>query len=161
MLKKQLINYNLFLKVILIFFLLFKTTLADIIKPSINIEPEEVVKIQLSALMKNDFPNKDSGIVQTWEFAHPNNQKVTGPIERFKNMLKTDSYSMLLNHSMHDVVEVYKSNKVATFEVMVLDKKKKYYKFKWQVEKYTSEGYLKDCWLTTAVSQPIPLGSSV
>ena len=161
MLKKQLINYNLFLKVILIFFLLFKTTLADIIKPSINIEPEEVVKIQLSALMKNDFPNKDSGIVQTWEFAHPNNQKVTGPIERFKNMLKTDSYSMLLNHSTHDVVEVYKSDKVATFEVMVLDKKKKYYKFKWQVEKYTSEGYLKDCWLTTAVSQPIPLGSSV
>ena len=161
MLKKQLINYNLFLKVILIFFLLFKTTLADIIKPSINIEPEEVVKIQLSALMKNDFPNKDSGIVQTWEFAHPNNQKVTGPIERFKNMLKTDSYSMLLNHSSHDVVEVYKSDKVATFEVMVLDKKKKYYKFKWQVEKYTSEGYLKDCWLTTAVSQPIPLGSSV
>ena len=161
MLKKQLINYNLFLKIILIFFLLFKTTLADIIKPSINIEPEEVVKIQLSALMKNDFPNKDSGIVQTWEFAHPNNQKVTGPIERFKNMLKTDSYSMLLNHSSHDVVEVYKSDKAATFEVMVLDKKKKYYKFKWQVEKYTSEGYLKDCWLTTAVSQPIPLGSSV
>ena len=161
MLKKQLINYNLFLKVILIFFLLFKTTLADIIKPSINIEPEEVVKIQLSALMKNDFPNKDSGIVQTWEFAHPNNQKVTGPIERFKNMLKTDSYSMLLNHSSHDVVEVYKSDKVATFQVMVLDKEKKYYKFKWQVEKYTSEGSLKGCWLTTAVSQPVPLGSSV
>ena len=161
MLKKQLINYNLFLKVILIFFLLFKTTLADIIKPSINIEPEEVVKIQLSALMKNDFPNKDSGIVQTWEFAHPNNQKVTGPIEKFKNMLKTDSYSMLLDHSTHEVLEVYKSDKVATFEVTVLDKKKKYYKFKWKVEKYIIEGTLKDCWLTTAVSQPIPLGSSV
>ena len=161
MLKKQSINYNLFLKVILIFFLLFKTTLADIIKPSASIEPDEVVKIQLSALMKNDFPNKDSGIVQTWEFAHPNNQKVTGPIERFKNMLKTDSYSMLLDHSTHDVLQVYKSDKVATFEVTVLDKKKKYYKFKWQVEKYTSEGSLKDCWLTTAVSQPVPLGSSV
>ena len=161
MLKKQLINYNLFLKVILIFFLLFKTTLADIIKPSINIEPEEVVKIQLSALMKNDFPNKDSGIVQTWEFAHPNNQKVTGPIERFKNMLKTDSYSMLLNHSNHEISEVYMSNKIATFEVTVMDLEKKYYKFKWQVEKYNGEGALKDCWLTSAVSQPIPVGSSI
>jgi|TARA_B000000437_G_scaffold132637_1_gene96155 hypothetical protein len=161
MLKKQLINYNLYLKIILIFFLLLKTSLADIIKPSSDIEPNEVVKIQLSALMKNDFPNKDSGIVQTWEFAHPNNQRVTGPIERFKNMLKTDSYSMLLNHTTHEVLEVYKSDKVATFQVTVLDKEKKYYKFKWQVEKYKIDGSLKDCWLTTAVSQPIPLGSSV
>ena len=161
MLKKQLINYNLYLKIILIFFLLLKTSLADIIKPSSDIEPNEVVKIQLSALMKNDFPNKDSGIVQTWEFAHPNNQSVTGPIERFKNMLKTDSYSMLLNHTTHEVLEVYKSDKVATFQVTVLDKEKKYYKFKWQVEKYKIDGSLKDCWLTTAVSQPISLGSSV
>ena len=161
MLKKQLINYNLYLKIILIFFLLLKTSLADIIKPSSDIEPNEVVKIQLSALMKNDFPNKDSGIVQTWEFAHPKNQKVTGPIEKFKNMLKTDSCSMLLNHSNHEVLEVYKSDKIATFQVTVLDKEKKYYKFKWQVEKYKIDGTLKDCWLTTAVSQPIPLGSSV
>ena len=161
MLKKQLINYNLYLKIILIFFLLLKNTLADIIKPSADIKPNKVVKIQLSALMKNDFPNKDSGIVQTWEFAHPKNQKVTGPIEKFKNMLKTDSYSMLLNHSNHEVLEVYKSDKIATFQVTVLDKEKKYYKFKWQVEKYKIDGTLKDCWLTTAVSQPIPLGSSV
>ena len=161
MLKKQLTNYNLYLKIILIFFLLLKNTLADIIKPSADIKPNKVVKIQLSALMKNDFPNKDSGIVQTWEFAHPKNQKVTGPIEKFKNMLKTDSYSMLLNHSNHEVLEVYKSDKIATFQVTVLDKEKKYYKFKWQVEKYKIDGTLKDCWLTTAVSQPIPLGSSV
>ena len=161
MLKKPLINYNLYLKIILIFLVLLRPTLADIIKPSINIEPKEVVKIQLSALMKNDFPNIDSGIIQTWEFAHPNNQKVTGPIEKFKNMLKNDSYSMLLNHSNHEVLEVYKSDKVATFQVTVLDKEKKYYKFKWQVEKYKIDGSLKDCWLTTAVSQPISLGSSV
>jgi len=46
---------------------------------------------------------------------------VTGPIVKFKNMLKTDSYSMLLNHSNHEIMEVYMSNKVATFEVTVLD----------------------------------------
>ena len=161
MLKKPLINYNLYFKIILIFLLLLRPSLADIIKPSVNIEPEEVVKIQLSALMKNDFPKKDNGIIQTWEFAHPNNQKVTGPIERFKNMIKTDSYSMLLNHSNHEISEVYMSNKVATFEVIVMDREKKYYKFKWQVEKYNGEGVLKDCWLTSAVSQPIPVGSSI
>ncbi len=161
MLKKQLINYNFFLKIILIFFLFLRPSLADIIKPNLNIEPQQVIKIQLSALMKNDNPYKDRGIIQTWEFAHPDNQKMTGPLERFKNMIKTESYSMLLNHSNHEISEVYMSNKVATFEVIVMDREKKYYKFKWQVEKYNGEGVLKDCWLTSAVSQPIPVGSSI
>ncbi len=161
MLKKQQIIYNFFLKFILIFLLLLKPALADILKPSTEIKPEQVIKIQLSALMKNDNPYKDRGIIQTWEFAHPNNQKMTGPLERFKNMIKTESYSMLLNHSNHEILKVYMSNKVATFEVTVLSKEKKYYKFKWQVEKYKGEGVLKDCWLTTAVSQPIPVGSSI
>ena len=38
---------------------------------------------------------------------------------------------------------------------------KKFYKFKWQVEKYNKEGPLKNCWLTTAVLAPKVLGSSV
>ena len=42
-----------------------------------------------------------------------------------------------------------------------MDKEKKYYKFKWQVEKYELNGFLKNCWLTTAVSQPMPMGSSI
>jgi len=161
MLRKLQINYKFFLIIILLLSLFFKPSLAEIIKPSKEIDPEQVVKIQLSALMKNDNPYKDRGIIQTWEFAHPNNQKITGPLEKFKNMIKTDSYSMLINHSNHEILEVYMSSKIATFEVTVLDDEKKYYKFKWQVEKYDREGQLKDCWLTTAVSQPIPLGSSI
>ena len=149
-----------FLFIILIFFN-FSYAFGDLIKPNIEIEPKKVVKIQLSALMKNDNPYKDRGIIQTWEFAHPNNQKITGPLEKFKNMIKTDSYSMLINHSNHEILEVYMSSKIATFEVTVLDDEKKYYKFKWQVEKYDREGLLKNWWLTTAVSQPIPLGSSI
>ncbi len=155
------VKYNFFLKIILISFLLFKPSLAEILKPSKDIDPKNVVKIQLMALMENDIPYKDRGIIQTWEFAHPNNQRSTGPIERFKNMIKTDSYSMLLNHTDHEIIEIYISENVATFEVTVLDFDKKYYKFKWQVEKYNIEGTLKDCWLTTAVSQPMPLGSSI
>ena len=38
---------------------------------------------------------------------------------------------------------------------------KKYYKFQWVVEKYYEDGPLKDCWLTTSVSNPISLGSSI
>ena len=47
------------------------------------------------------------------------------------------------------------------FEVILLDKEKIYHKFDWQVEKYTGDGPLKNCWLTTMVSSPEPLGSSI
>ena len=147
----------------LFFILLFNTNFvqAEIVKPNNGIEPYQVVKIQLRGLMENDNPKMDTGIEQTWEFAHPQNQKYTGPLENFKKMLKGDSYSMLINHLDHEVVEVYNNDKLATFEVTVLDKDKKYYKFKWQVEKYLGEGPLNNCWLTTAVSQPTPTGSSI
>ena len=111
--------------------------------------------------MKNDTPSKDHGIIQTWFFAHPNNQRVTGPIERFKNMIKTDSYSMLLNHKEHKVDQIYLTKEVAMYEVTIMDEEKKYYKFQWKVEKYKSSGPLKDCWLTTSVSQPLNMGSSI
>ena len=144
------------------FIILFSTSLlAELIKPTPEINPEEVVKIQLSSLMNNNYPYKNAGIEQTWEFAHPNNRKFTGPLEKFKNMLKGEGYSMLLNHKEHKISEVFSSNDVATFEVIILDSGKEYFKLKWQVEKFNKSGPLKDCWLTTAVSSPVSMGSSI
>jgi len=145
-----------------IFFIIFTTnSFSDVIKPSKKIEPEQVVKIQLKGLMNNNDPYSDVGIEQTWEFAHPKNKKYTGPLEKFKKMLKGDSYYMLLGHKEHQIEQVYLNENLATFLVTILDSDKTYYKFKWQVEKYINQGPLKDCWLTTAVSQPVSLGSSI
>ena len=134
---------------------------AELLNPSSAITPKEVVKIQLSGLQQNDLEFKDSGIEQTWNFAHPNNKKVTGPLNNFKRMIKGASYQMMIDHLSHTITEVGGSNKSVQFEVIILDKNKIYHKFSWQVEKYTEEGSLKDCWLTTMVSSPIPLGSSI
>ena len=125
-----------------------------------NIKPVQVIEIQLEGLKKNDFPNKDQGIEQTWEFAHPSNQRFTGPLNRFKEMIKGNSYNMLLNHISHEIIEIYSDDKKAVYEVTILDLNKTYFKFRWQVEKFLDKGPLKNCWLTTVVSQPIPLGSS-
>ena len=146
---------------LIISFLITLNANAELVEPNSGIEPYQVVKIQLRSLKKNDDPKKDNGIEQTWEFAHPNNQKSTGPLDRFKTMIKGKSYGMLLNHLDHKVVEVKSTDSIALFEVTVLDKDKAYYKFNWTVEKYTSEGPLKGCWLTTMVSAPMPLGSSI
>ena len=147
---------------LIIIFLLNSISLkAEIQIPKNSILPAEVVKIQLVGLMNNDSEYKDSGIEQTWNFAHPENKKNTGPLPNFKQMIKGRSYKMLINHISHTITEVGSGDKWAQFEVIILDQEKIYHKFNWQVEKYNIEGPLKDCWLTTMVSSPIPLGSSI
>ena len=157
MLKKLQIIF----KVIFLLLIFIPTSKAEILKPSSALKPVDVVKIQLTGLQKNDLDFKDSGIEQTWNFAHPNNKKVTGPLGNFKRMIKGDSYQMMINHLSHTITQLGSKNNWTQFEVIILDNNKIYHKFNWQVEKYTLEGVLKDCWLTTMVSNPIPLGSSI
>ena len=157
MLKRLLIIF----KVLVLLLITISISKAEILKPSSDIDPKQVVKIQLSGLQKNDLNFKDSGIEQTWNFAHPNNKKVTGPLGNFKRMIKGDAYQMMINHLSHTITQLGIEDNWAQFEVVILDKNKIYHKFNWQVEKYTEEGELKDCWLTSMVSNPIPLGSSI
>jgi len=157
MLKKLQIVF----KVIIITLILTPTSNAELLKPRSDIKPVEVVGIQLAGLQKNDQNFKDSGIEQTWNFAHPSNKKVTGPLDSFKRMIKGASYRMMINHLSHTIKKLESTDNWAQFEVIILDKEKIYHKFNWQVEKYLSDGPLKDCWLTTMVSSPISLGSSI
>tara|TARA_B100000686_G_C16152940_1_gene647700 strand:+ start:79 stop:573 length:495 start_codon:yes stop_codon:yes gene_type:complete len=163
---KKFIKYSLFgmIYLVIIYFLAIMfivTAKAEIIKPNSGIEPYQVIKIQLRGLMKNNDPFLDYGIKQTWEFAHPANKKYTGPLTKFIKMIKGDGYKMLLNHIENEIVQIFKSNDKYGFEVTILGKDKNYYKFQWVVEKYYKEGPLQDCWLTTSVSNPISLGSSI
>ena len=117
-------------KALIIYSILLSSSTAEILKPSSNIRPSEVVKIQLNGLQKNDLDFKDSGIEQTWNFAHPNNKKVTGPLPNFKRMIKGDAYQMMLDHISHTITELGSSDNWAQFEVIILDKNKIYHKFK-------------------------------
>ena len=153
--------FKIFNTFILIFFLMLSSAFSEIVKPNETIVPEKVVKIQLDGLKKNDSGYKDQGIEQTWEFAHPTNKIFTGPLDRFKEMIKGESYKMLLNHKDHKINQVFADENKVIFDVIVMDNEKKYYMFKWQVEKYLKSGPLQNCWLTTMVSAPISLGSSI
>ena len=157
MLKKLQIIF----KFLIIFFISISISKAELLKPSSDIKPSEVVKIQLLGLQKNDFDYKDSGIEQTWNFAHPSNKKATGPLDNFKKMIKGEAYQMMIDHLSHTITQLRTSDNWVQFEVIILDKEKIYHKFNWQVEKYSLDGPLKDCWLTTMVSNPISLGSSI
>ena len=143
------------------FIILFSTSLlAELLKPTPEINPEEVVKIQLSSLMNNNEPYLNAGIEQTWEFAHPSNRAFTGPIQRFTQMMYAPSYAVMLDHKKHDIIEVKLDKNIAYFFIELTSIDGKMFGFKWTLEKVKEEGGFKNCWMTTAVSTPMPLSTS-
>ena len=142
-------------------FFSFQESLAELLKPNNELKPFEVVKIQLSALKNNNKPYKNAGIEQTWEFAHPSNKRFTGPLSRFIQLLNDEGYNILLNHTEHKIIEIFKSEKKFIYEVTILDEEKNFFKYSWKIEKFANEGPLNNCWLTTSVSLPVSLGSSI
>ena len=156
---KKIIRY--FFLLIFFSFFNFQESSAELLKPSKELKPIDVVKIQLRALKNNNRPYKNAGIEQTWEFAHPSNKKFTGPLSRFIKLLNDQGYNVLLNHIEHKILEVYKSEEKFIYEVTILDGEKNFFKYNWQVEKFANDGPLNNCSLTTSVSLPISLGSSI
>jgi len=143
------------------FIILFSTSLiAELLKPTPEINPEDVVKIQLSSLMNNNEPYLNAGIEQTWEFAHPSNRAFTGPIQRFTQMMYAPSYAVMLDHEKHDILEVNLEKNFAYFFIELTSIDGKMFGFKWTLEKVKEEGIFKDCWMTTAVSTPMLLSTS-
>ena len=149
------------LKVIAFFFLLTNLSNADLTKPNISLKPFDVLMIQLNSLQNNNVPYKDAGIEQTWKFAHPNNKAMTGPLEKFKQMIYSRSYKILLEHENNEITILKETNNRSVYKVYILSKEKKKYYYIWQIEKVRQEGGLKNCWMTTDVSTPEYLGDVI
>ena len=141
--------------IIAILILLFfsKISFADnLVKPSPDINPIDVVEVQLFALQSND--ETDFGIRQTWEFAHPRNKMATGPLPRFTSMIKTPAYSILLNNLKFETKEIFNDGKTAGIAVRIEAKDNKAYTYMWTLEKIIEEGPLNGNWMTSGVSSP-------
>ena len=149
------------LKVIVFFFLFTNFSSANLTKPNIFLKPFDVLMIQLNSLKNNNVPYKDAGIEQTWEFAHPDNKKMTGPLEKFKQMIYGKSYKILINHETNEITILNETSNKSVYKVYILSKDKKKYYYIWQVEKVLTEGKLKNCWMTSGVSDPIYLGATI
>ena len=142
---------NIIVLSILLFF--SKISFADnLVKPSPDINPIDVVEVQLFALQSND--ETDFGIRQTWEFAHPRNKMATGPLPRFPSMIKTPAYSILLNNLKFETKEIFNDGKTAGIAVRIEAKDNKAYTYMWTLEKIIEEGPLNGNWMTSGVSSP-------
>ena len=112
-------------KLIVFFFLFADISNADLIKPNSNLKPLDVLMIQLNSLKNNNNPYKDAGIEQAWEFAHPFNKASTGPLEKFKQMIYSDNYKILISHENHKTIILKESPNKLVYKVYVLSKDKK------------------------------------
>ena len=148
-------------KLILFYFLFTNISNADFINPNSSLKPFDVLMIQLNSLKNNNTPYKDAGIEQTWEFAHPFNKASTGPLEKFKRMIYSKNYKILISHTDAKTIILKETSDKFVFKVNVLSKDKKKYYYIWQIEKVKQEGKLKNCWMTTGVSDPTFLGEVI
>ena len=149
------------LKFIVIFFIFINFSKADLIKPNITLKPFDILMIQLNSLKNNNVPSKDSGIEQTWMFAHPDNKRMTGPLEKFKQMIYSKSYEILISHENNEIAILNETSNKSVYKVYILSKDKKKYYYIWQIEKVLLDGNLKNCWMTTRVSSPKYLGDII
>ena len=170
---------KIFIKSILLFFFIINSTNAELkgnddpyksdteikywilIKPKPSLKPIEVVLIQLNSLKNNDYYYKDYGVEQTWQFAHPDNKLMTGPLNNFKQMIYSKNYEMLINHENHKIELLKKTDNTLSYKVLILSKNKKKYLYIWKVEKVLSDSNFKNCWMTTNVSSPEYLGDTI
>ena len=150
------------MKVLIILFTIFTSDIAfaELLKPNPALKPIEVISIQLNALKDNNNPYLNAGVAQTWEFAHPSNRMYTGPLENFVKMMYAPSYIIMLNHSDHNIIYVSDKDFITHFFVEITDKEGNKFGFTWTLEKVITESKFKDCWMTVAVSQPLPLAKS-
>ena len=152
---------RIFITLILIFFSIVKASNADLIKPKPTLNPIDVLIIQLDSLKNNNVPYLDAGIEQTWEFAHPNNKKMTGPLNKFKQMIYSKSYEILISHENSEITILKETENMSTYKVLILSKDKKKYYYIWQVEKVLFDSEFKNCWMTTNVSNPNFIGDVI
>ncbi len=123
---------------------------SDLIMPNPAQTARQVLTVQLDALQGPEEVETMVGIRQVWLFAHPQNRRVTGPLERFSQMLGSSAYRALLSHMSYEIEKINVSDMAAVYAVRVLAQNGGYYQFRWRLEK--ADIAAGRCWMTTRVS---------
>ena len=118
--------------------------------PNPKYNPQEVVRIQLAALARNNDPHQDAGIEITFRFASPANRMMTGPLGRFIQLLYNPLYSPMLEHRAAKFGELIREKDNARLSVILTaaDGERVGYLFVLSKQK---NGQYDQCWMTDSV----------
>jgi Domain of unknown function (DUF4864) len=117
--------------------------------PNPDFSPREVVEIQLDALRRNGELGYDKGIAMAFRFASPANREVTGPLERFVELLKNPLYRPMLDHSSAQFGPVHFDceGAVARLQIVLFGRMGEVAAYDFTLSKDENT----DCWLTDGV----------
>jgi hypothetical protein len=117
-------------------------------RPSPKLTPGQVVRIVMDALQHND--EDDSGIAVTFDFASPANREVTGPLERFAQMVKNPAYGPMLNYKSAEYGKavVVDDQAQQVVKIVAADDEVAVYVFRLSKQ---PDGEYEGCWMTDGV----------
>lgn len=118
--------------------------------PHPSISPREVVRIQMEALRKND--ESDRGIAVAFRFAAPANQRLTGPVERFAQIMRTGMYRPMLNAQKIRYKKEFQGTLLSAQTVTVTDLIGVEHHYMFILRKQFDSPF-QDCWMTESVFQ--------
>lgn len=129
--------------------------------PSADYSPGEVVGIVLRALATPDRPEPEAGIETTFRFASPANRAQTGPLERFKQLVRNPVYAPLLGHERAIRGDMRVSGDRASERVRVIADDGTRADFAFVLTRRPADADCAGCWMTDAVIRLQPQGQSL
>jgi len=138
---------------ILILFFVSCTSSEAVIQELKYSNSEEVLNIILESY-KNFSDNPEKAINVIWDLAHEDNKEITGPKERFAQMLVSEPYNSIVDLKEYSYEITYENETNVHYEVKVLAKTNNYFVITWIFEKTNCPELEEQCWLTIAVTAP-------
>jgi hypothetical protein len=120
---------------------------ADLLGPSETRSPKQVVEIQMQALA--EYRNNRVAIHQVFAHASPTNRAVTGPLQRFEQMILLPRYRDLTTSKHFMIGQAVQYGKDATVLVTTIDEQGDMSVFRFFLS-LQSETY-PGCWMTDGV----------
>lgn len=121
-------------------------------QPDARYSPQQVVDILVKSLQLNDA-SSDDGIATVFRFASPANKMSTGPLPRFRRMIR-QGYPDMLNHSSARFEPMTVSGDNALQAVWLTSPDGSEFGYAFQLRRQ-ADGEFDDMWMTDAV---LPLG---
>lgn len=127
--------------------------LSRVVFPHPKLPPEEVVRLQLAGL--GDAKAGGVGILQCFCLASPGNRVVTGPLERFGQMVRNEPYHCMTRPRALLIGRPQYGDDVARLLVTIIDDEHNVRAFAFVLSKQKEKPF-QDCWMTEAVLSAFP-----
>ena len=129
-------------------------------EPPKSLNSEEVLNLIFDSY-KNFTSNPEKAVDIIWGFAHEDNKEITGPKERFYQMLISEPYDSIIDLKEYSYEITYENETNVHYEVKVLAKTNNYFVITWVFEKTECPDSEEQCWLTIAVTAPAYFESGI